>query len=450
MFQIKTCLIALLAFVFNTSLSNGQIPSEKTLELLSKPYSLSSAQKNELKTLITASETAFLDQKQDFIDSSITNKQLEYLKAKSQLEYLQKLASFNLQHPIFLNNDPRQKALVNTAKNINFDASKLSEIIRLYVEREHQLKEFEFTRSNAIAYANDLIDFHQYTYDSRAIHEVFSEKIAQLLSIEDYTALFESALKPIIDRASKKRLDLITKNYNVKDQNHLKSLKSITDQYAKDKIMVQHYYTYDNKELHIARVNLMIKEDEAIEKTIAGFGTKQTNTMDISFDARAPLFVKRAKEAGISDEKIKRLMYAIKDYKIKKEKYYEDFAIWQSKYLVYYYHSEATPEHYQKQLKRRIAEIMSIEEFEKMFLHQFNGRIDLKANARIGKLRMTYRKLSSSQLQKLTDMIREQVKDEFVLYEYYSYDHEDAIQKVRALKYKFDKKYKEALQEIIN
>lgn len=452
MHQFKQTILAVSLVLFNFITAQQDINTdiEKIAEKLSRPYRLSNTQKNELKELISISEKEINEvQKNNYFNVEIAKKKVDYLKAKAQLRYLQKLNSFNLEKPIFLNNDERQKVLIENGKKIKLDVSKLNEIIKLYVDRELRLKEFQFTRLNAVAYANDLIDFHEHTYDVRAIHENYSEKIAQLLTIHEYEALFKESLLPIIERTSEKRLAMIAANYEIREEKHLKSLKSITDFYAKEKIIAQHYYTYDRKELHIVRVNHMFNEMNAIEKAIKSLNINPNGTLDLTFDARAPFFVERAKKAGISDVNIKRLVFAIKEHKRKNQKYFEDLAIWESKYLIYYFHSGGTPEEYTKELKRRVSELMTIDQFKEMFGHQFNGRIEKEANKRIAKVRFTYRKLSSSRLKKLTDMITEQVKHERVLYEYYSYDHENAMQKLRASKYKFDKKFKTAMEEIL-
>ncbi len=438
-----------LVLMFNLVFSFGQSATKNTLDVLSKPYNLSSAQQSELKALIDGANKAFLEQTTAFVDSAISNKQQDFLKAKAQLEVLQKLISFDLQPPVFLNNDTRQITLVETAKKINFNTAKLNTIIKLFVEREFKLKEFEFIRSSAIAYANDAIDFHEHTYDVRAIHEDYSKKVADLISLEEYEALFKDSLMPIIENTSKKRIETIANAYNIVEDKHFKKLKYITDRFALKKIMIQHYYTFDHKKLHVSRVNAMFEESRAIDIAIQEFNI-ETNGFDLSSDARIAFFVERSKKAGISNEDIKKLVYAINDYNKKINKYYEDLAIWQSKYVIYYFHSAGSPEIYEKELKRQVSKIMTIDQFEKMFLHQFKGRIDVEANLRTAKLRITYRNLSSAQLQKLSDMIREQVKKERVIYEYYGYDHENAIQRLRASKYKFDKKYKETLKEVLN
>jgi len=58
-------------------------------------------------------------------------------------------------------------------------------------------------------------------------------------------------------------------------------------------------------------------------------------------------------------------------------------------------------------------------------------------------------KFSCVRIVTLSNLIKEQVKKERVIYEYYGYDHKTAMQKLRASKYKFDKKYKEKLKEIV-
>ncbi|AUS05345.1 hypothetical protein [Pseudotamlana carrageenivorans] len=450
--KTKTILVAFSLAIGTTIYSQTSSQEYTNLELnsLIAPFNFSSKQIEELEKQIYSIEKEKDKLKTTpFIDSNVKQAKLNYIISKGQMKYFKQIKSFNPESPVYLNNDIRQRQIIESSKIYDIKSATISGIIELFVEREFKLNEFNYTRLNSMAYANDDIDFHEHTYNTRSINEDFSKKIAELLSIEDYKNLFRQSLEPIIKRTSEKRLQTIKKNYNINEDRHLEKLKKITDQYAEDKIIVQHYYTYDHEKLHVARVNLMFEESNTIMEALTGFNIKSTNLIDLSSDSRVTFFVKRCKEAGIPEDNIKKLVYAIKEREKKINKYYEDLAIWQSKYLIYYFHSAGTPEMYNKELKAQVSNIMTIDQFEKMFLHQFQGRIDRESDLRIAKLNLTYRKLSKSKLKILGDMIKDQVKQERILYEYYSYDHENAMQKVRASKYKFDKKYKKTLEEIM-
>jgi len=427
--------------------------ADKLVKELTKTNNLSTDQKKILEKLVNKeTHDSFLNYQFTSLNSNNTNLAevvLAYEKALSNLEYFNLLNGFDSQKVVYLNHShPNLNKLITRAKEADIPISKINKLIQFCLEKQSDDAKYKLDFQE---WKQDYVIYmHPNEYNLNTINQDFRKKLVSLLTKDEFTTLFNDAFLYRYERAKAIAWEGLNEQYDIPDK-YKPNLRSIVDYYAEERINVLEY-NKDNEHKAYTKVNELLEERKsAIHKALVGFeiiDNKQEVVLKNADDSRLPLFTKRAQEAGVSQKNIDLLVKAIKLKKKEDKEYGKKFNAWKAKNIVYYHDNETGNHATSVRLKKRIAAILTVEQFEKMFFSQFQERIERRAKEKIRQTLLKHEELTNipEALSEVKQAIKNNTRKEMILYNFYVYDRRYAMQKVNALKYKNEK----ALKNIIN
>jgi len=260
--------------------------------------------------------------------------------------------------------------------------------------------------------------------------------------------LFKSIIDPQIDTAINLEIDKIKKSFQVNAIQEQK-LEAFLYEFKKTECIYNEYYVYNPKlaSLKVIQFNHII--ESYVSEKIKDLKLESINFIE---SVKAPVlkkFVDKATSIGLSNKKIELLVSEINQFKSALSNAQRLTHVDNDDFYVtlddYDYHTSGV---YQK-FSKKLSELLTIKEFEDLFVDQLSGRIGIKSKVKLNELMDQYQPdISQQQKEMLQDWVRIFTTKREIAKQYYAYN--TSIQKVKLQLIDFEaiRKYRNLLYKI--
>lgn len=285
--------------------------------------------------------------------------------------------------------------------------------------------------------------------NSAYLYKQFEAYLTTQVTIEQYKGLLWEQLEPKIEAVSNERFTEVLNKYALNKEEFSKKQETLVrkwvNKYVTDEIVTTRYY--ENKDA-LAKVKVKVIKAEADEKyreLLERITRKLVVAKDP--DLRIKKFMDNAEKQEIDYLKAYKILQACLSYELKQEELMAT-----KKYEKPFVYSLETNDNSKTKLrdafKYFLTKNLSKEEYKKLFWEQLKPEADAKIKQKLHQIKDTYSTIQGQDYNEVVDMISKHTLNQVVAEYYYSYDKKIAKQKVKALKYKFDKAYKSKIKQV--
>jgi len=298
-----------------------QIESKRIFNSYTSKYSkLNDSQKQELQSLINSKVTQQMSTKAHLsYDYALSGYSSEVLSLQGHLAYVKLLASYQLGEPIASQHNSKGNLIIANAKKGAIKDQKVQELLFILIELRIALKQKQVAFSTWNQ--NHIIYIHDQEYNPGTIDGVYRKKIRELLTKNEYQAIFKSSLQGLI------------KDQQGKAWQEVKNIKSEADE-AYHKVLGKLRKAEKQKEEGTTEDN----EEENVEEE----------------DPRYTYFKQQAIKAEIEPEVIEELVEELQITAQTIDDNAKGFLKFKEKYLVYFHDNTKSKDYVYRQFKKRI------------------------------------------------------------------------------------------------
>jgi len=437
-----------------------QIEAKQVFNRYTSRYSkLNTTQKEELQTLISSKVTQQMITKAHLsYDYALSVYTAEVLSLQGHLEYVKLLASYQLGEPIASQHNLKGNFIVTKAKKGVIKDQKVQDLLYILIELRIALKKervaFNTWKQDHIIY------IHDQEYNQGTIDGVYRKRIRELLTKDEYRAIFKSSLQGLIDSRYAKKSIEFTELYELTKKEQTIINKQI-EHYITEEVIAWTYYKDQQEKAWQEVKNIKSDADDAYHKVLGKLRkTEKQKEVEASDedteeeedaeeeDPRYVYFKEQAALAEIEPEIVEELIEELQITEQTVGDNAKGFLEFKKKYLIYFHDHSKAKDYVYRQFKKRMASLISLKQFQRLFKEQLTSRIEDEVARRAYEARSAYNIDDETQKKELEKLFAEQVSKEIMTKEYYGYDPKLAQQKLRSLQYKFEKKYREFIKAL--
>jgi len=370
-----------------------QIESKRIFNSYTSKYSkLNDSQKQELQSLINSKVTQQMSTKAHLsYDYALSGYSSEVLSLQGHLAYVKLLASYQLGEPIASQHNSKGNLIIANAKKGAIKDQKVQELLFILIELRIALKQKQVAFSTWNQ--NHIIYIHDQEYNPGTIDGVYRKKIRELLTKNEYQAIFKSSLQGLIDSRYTKQSKELTELYELTPKEQTIINKQIEHYITKEVIAWTYYKDQQGKAWQEVK-NIKSEADEAYHKVLGKL---------------------RKAEKQKEEELVEELQITAQTI----DDNAKGFLKFKEKYLVYFHDNTKSKDYVYRQFKKRMASLITLNQFQKLFKEQLLNRIDNETDKRVYEAAKIYNIEDPQQKEQLRDLFSKQVFKEITTKEYY-------------------------------
>nr|WP_315199933.1 hypothetical protein [uncultured Flavobacterium sp.] len=330
-------------------------------------------------------------------------------------------------------------SFVTTMNTAGLSKSQVTQIKNLIIERDELLA--EDTKLHTELNAKYPFVFHDSETTTKYSNQQFVLKLSKIITIAQFKQLFLPQLNSRVQIMVNDKFNLLKKRYKFTPDQEAK-LKKLLLETTENEIVIKEYYNYDDNLSWNNYTEEKIKSSDKERELLKSFG------LFYSKNTKTDTLIKKLTEAKVDPERINQILLALQ---VLQERNDKRLKTWRENDVnnVINFHDPGDDEYViYLDCREKISKILTIEEFNLVFVSQMQNRIIRDSQKEFNTLKTNY-KLTTAQYDDMQKLVLEKNTEKVVTEEYYKYSYELYQQKLRSVEYRHEKKINEAIKKML-
>lgn len=287
--------------------------------------------------------------------------------------------------------------------------------------------------------AKYFVQFKDDEIEDEYANKKFLKSLSEIISIEQFRKIFLPQLQYRIERVSGEKWELDKEKYKLTKEQE-KQFRKLLFENTVNEIMVREYYSYDDNLSWNSYTEEKIKSSNKEFNLIKSFG------LLYSKNSKTDNLLKSLTAAKVDDDRINIILAALQDLELRND---NRLKTWREndQANIFNFHDPGDDEYpIYLEFREKLSKTLKIEEFKTAFISQLEKRIKRESDREFKSIKANY-PLSGSQYDEIEKMVIEKNTEKVVTEEYYKYSYELYQQKLRAVEYRHEKSFREAIQK---
>ena len=349
---------------------------------------------------------------------------------------------FLLQIKLLYSQPNQSSILIDNFKISMHDAglskTQISQISDLLVERDKLISDdIEVKKELDAKYP---FVFHDKETTIKYYDQKFIKSLSEIISIEQFKQIFLPQFDSRIQLIANDKLYLLKKRYKFTNDQEAKLKKLLYDTTANE-IVTKEYYNYDDNLSWNNFTEEKIKSSDKERELLKNFGlfySKNTKTDNL---------IKKLNDANVDSGRIHQILLALQILQERNDKRLKTWRENDATNVINFHDPDDDEYPIYLEFREQLSKILTIEEFETVFVSQMQNRIIRDSKKEFQTLRVTYN-LTEQQYSEIEKLILKKNTEKVVTEEYYKYSYELYQQKLRAVEYRHEKGIRETVQKM--
>ena len=335
---------------------------------------------------------------------------------------------------------PKVLAFEQKALKIGLDNNAIQKVKELVAIKQKKQLEHDWTWSKLEG--ESVFHFYDVFTSKENIQKEFVKNLQEVITYEQFKALFASELTDQISREHRQKIAAIENEYDL-SKDHMDQISEVLYYNAVEEIITDEYNKYDYQIAYQKRQEVL--KNQSIPKLESklkelGYSTKESST-----NQKVDRFIATARKAKIPESKIKAVLKYVEDFQTKEAARGAKWVADNQKYLLEFYFEYDSREGLKKIMRNGIREILTLEEFTKLFSEQLMPHVEILTKDFMEKETKKY-SFEPKQFKEIKKLVRSRYLKEVFTQQYYDYDYERRDRKVRVITYAFQKEYRKKME----
>ncbi|MDO5969244.1 hypothetical protein Q4Q35_05435 [Flavivirga aquimarina] len=279
---------------------------------------------------------------------------------------------------------------------------------------------------------------------------MYRKKLTDILSQKQFYNLYKDIIDAKSKLAVKHKMNEVVKTYKVEERTR-KELLTIIEPLYKDICLAEVYYNYDKKLAQYEKYQLEKRLALKVEEKIKRLGLQKAHTIFDSSDSKVIDFIKTARSLKIKDSLIVEITNRIEDLNQQLENSKKSQGVSKPEYLYTLYDDSLDSSDAYRAFENYVTSVLTQNQYQWLFWDQLKPKIDQMSRQRFVEFSTRYNldDFNNKGSKLLQQWIHRYVTEEVIANRYYAHESSLASVKVKLVKTKADKKYKEIIEGII-
>lgn len=325
----------------------------------------------------------------------------------------------------------------SSLQNAGLSKEKISKIKTLALQKNQALAENQKLQSEMDS--KYFIHFKDDEIEAEYVNKKFLKSLSESITLEQFKKIFQPQLEYRIERISAEKWDLDKEKYKLTVEQE-KQFRKLLYENTVNEIIVREYYSYD--------INLSWNNytEEKIKSSTKEFNLIKSFGLLYSKNSKTDNLLKSLTAAKVDDDRINIILAALQDLELRND---NRLKTWREndQANIFNFHDPGDDEYpIYLEFREKLSKTLKIEEFKTAFISQLEKRIKRESDREFKSIKANY-PLSGSQYDEIEKMVIEKNTEKVVTEEYYKYSYELYQQKLRAVEYRHEKSFREAIQK---
>lgn len=316
--------------------------------------------------------------------------------------------------------EPHLSILEKSAEKANLTKDQLGKIKKILLEKfahEQRVKD-----NGAFQYNNHLMYVWDPTMSDEKIRNKFNRELTKIISKDQYKTLFAEQLEYMTDNAINLRISEISKNKALPKKKTAALAEAIRDAFY-EAAFARVYYSHDGNLFWRMSEKTRMHKERVFRKAMTDLGLNYYLDGVIYYSEREENFVKDAKAIGLKEDTIEAIFQLMAEQEVLSADYDFYWGEILATSIVSFYDPNATKEAVYKDFKKKLADLITFEQFNQLFEKHMLKQIKKEAAIAL-KARQSMYEFSDSQKEGMENLLLEQAYELTAINAYYSYDHQ--------------------------
>lgn len=333
------------------------------------------------------------------------------------------------------------QGFMERAQRVNVSSAKIDSIIYAKLVQDYRIAALKkHAKSTNKSF---LINITDPKFDKNSIIRAYRKTISSLLTKNQFQFIYKELLDLQIVREAPKTLADLKKEYLLKKPSDIEVISKWVQQYTSTAVLEQQYYAYDKK-LSQTKYGAVLKEaaDKYVE-VLQQLEVLLVNPLPVQ-ETPEELFIEKAIKVGVNSAIANRIIELSKSTK-SQIKAIEKQNKSNAPHIYLLETTKNSKDGVRKEFKKRLAQLISIQQFKKLFGDQLKEDIQEAIAYRMKQITSVYT-LNETQYKDMESLVADYVTKDLLIQHYYGYDKKVKKQKQKVAKFKFDSAYKKKIQ----
>lgn len=336
------------------------------------------------------------------------------------------------------------QGFINRAQKAHVFQAKIDSIIYAKVKQDYQIAALkEHTKSTN---KNLLITITDPKFDKNSCIRAYRKTVSTLLSKEQFQYIYKELLDLQIEREASQTYADLNEEYTITKESDTKVIKKWVLEYTTKAVLAQQYHAYNKKLSQTKYEEVLAEAADKYNEVLAQLKVASVNPLAVE-ETPEELFVKQAKIAGVTEAIANRIIALSKDTK-KQIKAIEKLNKSNTPHIYLLETTKNSKDAVRKQFKGRLAQLINIQQFKKLFGEQLQEDIQTNITNQMQQITSVY-PLNEAEYTDMESLVTDYVNKNLVAKHYYGYDKKLLKQKQKVIKFKFDSAYKKKIKAMI-
>lgn len=335
----------------------------------------------------------------------------------------------------------REENFIKDAKAIGLKDNVIEAIFQLLAEQDILSADYDFYWGEILA--TSIVSFYDPSVTKQAVFKNFKRQLADLITFEQFKQLFKKHMQKQVEKETEKSLSARQKMYTLLNGQE-EEIQDLLYKHAFEFTAINAYYSFDNQILDVKKKvhqrSVMKSEKALLEKL--GFNYKG---MPVNFQ-KTQNFIAKLEKAKVSAKNIRKIL----DYMYQKDdaNLLADINWIQADMTspIILYFEEFSKEGNKKVFRKQLNQILTEEQFYKVFQDVLEPLIRNKVDQELGSIVGRY-ELKEQQKTEILKLLNKRYKEEILYSQYYYYNYGIRDQKINAAKYKYVAAFKKKMTQ---
>ncbi len=268
----------------------------------------------------------------------------------------------------------------------------------------------------------------------------FKYALINMLSLKDFTKVFKQSFEGMVDLEVNYLYNVIKEPFDFSPSQTKKIKKKIKEEVEKQLLLAE--YLDFNSKIKEANIDVLKQKAQYVYlKTLEAFNFKKTIVLNTDIHIKS--WIKRAEKSNIPIKKINAVSLLLIEKKIELAQLQLDLLNADREYSFY----DQKKKNIELNFKKKIAQIVTLNEFEVFFKVFLSNKINILSNEKLEQL-ISENNISPSDFLKYKELTAYYAKEQIILQEYYLKDKNIAFQKITSSKISEQKAYNDVAKSL--
>lgn len=343
-----------------------------------------------------------------------------------------------ISHSIFSQSTAKDDYVIAMAKKAGLDNTKVNTIQEFLKERNSQVSQYQKLKEERES--KYILSFNDDDFNEESINNEFRKKLTEIINLEEFEKIFFEQIEGRVNRITEKKLQEEKSKYKLSKKQE-EDLKKILYANTLKEEMIKEYYAYDKDYAWNQYIEYRDRLNINLNNHLKDWGFVTTKNKKTDY------LIQKVREAGVDEKRVQKIMDAIVSRDLKYEERLRTWRQNDAKYAIYF-HDEGTTEHQiRMDLRKELNEILNYDEFKAIFLEQMQPWIEREVNEEYKKIKNSYQ-ITAAQSSQILEFLNEKIETKILTKEYYNFNYNLYQQKLRAVEYRYEKRFRDMVKEI--